>query len=273
MSKLQYAIEPLRLEEVEPWEEVNVRRTKVKADIDELAESIKRIGLLEPIIVSQRENGKYRIIVGQRRFYAYQQLASTNSEKYGTIPAIVKQFDRVKATIASMAENVQRRDIAARDKAMTCKFLLDQFGSTKAVSEELGIGEQTVRKWLGYHAVPEKLKEMVDEKRISAVEAIEISSNVPDEKKAVEIAQKMVDNKMTKPEKERVFDVIREEPDLPKERIFTVAQERKYTEEVQFVLPSKFARGLAEAADEDGIDTNAKAKTVVMDWLRSSKYL
>lgn len=251
MSKLQYAIEPLKLEEVEPWEEVNVRRTKVKADIDELAESIKRIGLLEPIVVQQQENGKYRIIVGQRRFYAYQQLASTNPEKYGTIPSIVKHFDRVKATVASMAENVQRRDLAARDKAVTCKFLLEHFGSTKAVAEELGIGEQTVKKWLGYHAVPEKMKQMVDEKKISAVEAIEISSNVPDEKKAIEIAQKMVENKMTKPEKDRVIDVIREEPELPKEKIFTVAKERKYTEEVQFVLPPKYARGLAEAADED----------------------
>jgi ParB/RepB/Spo0J family partition protein len=273
MSKLQYVVEPLKLEDLEPWEEVNVRRTQVKADVDELAESIKRIGLLEPIVVQQQENGKYRIIVGQRRYYAFQLLASVDPDKYGSIPAIIKRLDRIKATIASMAENVQRREIAARDKAVTCKLLLDHFGTTKAVAEELGVTEQTVKKWLGYHAVPEQIKEMVEDKKISAVEAIEISSNVVDEKKAIEIAQKMVENKMTKPQKDRVIDVIKEEPELPKERIFTIADENKNQQEVFFVLSPKYARGLADAADEEGVDPNRKAKHVVMEWLRTSKYL
>jgi ParB/RepB/Spo0J family partition protein len=274
MKMQQVVVELLPLAQLEPWEEVNVRRTQVKAEIDELAESIKRIGLLEPIVVQEQANGRYRIVLGQRRFYAFQQLAATDPEKFGRIPAIVKKMDRVTATIASMVENIQRRDIAARDKATACKFLLDHFGSTKAVAEELGYkSDQPVKKWLGFHAVPESIKKMVDKKQISPVEAIEISSNVADEKKAVEIAEKIVEDKMSKPEKERVIDVIREEPDLPKERIFKIADERKYQEEIHFVLPPKFAKGLTEAADEEGADPNTKAKNIVMDWIRSSKYV
>jgi ParB family chromosome partitioning protein len=123
----QYNIEQISISQIEPWEEVNVRRRQVKAYVNGLVESIRRVGLLEPIIVQEQQNGKYRIIIGQRRFYAFQELANEDPKKWGRIPATVRHLDKAKATIASMIENVQRRDIAVHDKAITCKFLLDRF--------------------------------------------------------------------------------------------------------------------------------------------------
>ena len=223
--------------------------------------------------MQEQQNDKYRIIIGQRRFYAFQELANDDPKKWGRIPATVRRLDKVKATVASMIENVQRRDIAARDKAITCKFLLDQFGTTKAVAEELGVTERTVKKWLGYHSVPESIKQIVDKKGISPIEAIEISSNVLDEKKALEIAQTIVEKKMTKPQKERVIDATAEEPQKPTKEILKIAEEGQYTEDIYFVLPPKYAKGLAAAANDDGSEPSFKAKTIVMDWIRTNRYL
>ncbi|GAI91177.1 unnamed protein product, partial [marine sediment metagenome] len=146
------------------------------------------------------------------------------------------------------------------------------FGTPKAVAEELGITEVTVRKWLGYHAVPEKLKKMVDEKKISTREATRISENIPDESKAVEIAEKMVEEKLTKPQKDRVFDEIEEEPEVPVERIFKRAEEKKVQSEITIVLPPKAAEGLDRAASDEDKEPATLARDVVVTWLRDQEY-
>jgi ParB family chromosome partitioning protein len=267
MSKTQTVpVMDIPLEEIEIWEEANVRRRQITEGIDELAESIKRIGLQQPVVV-QQDDGKYKLIIGQRRYLACKQLGLKK------IRALVQQpVDEIKARIASMAENIHRRDIAARDKAIVCKALLDKFGTPKAVAEELGVTEQTVRKWLGYHAVAEPIKKMVEEKKITAVEAIKISSNVPEEKKAIRIAEKIAEAKMTKPEKERVFDAVEEEPAAPVERIFRRAEEKKIQKEIHFVLPEKVAKAMDKASEDEEKEPDELAKDIVVDWLRTNRY-
>lgn len=247
------------------WEEGNVRRRRITAGLDELVESIKRIGLLQPIVV-RSEDGEYEVVIGQRRYLAAKELG------WETIPAIVRDYDVLKGKIASMSENIQRRDISGRDKAVVCKYLLDEFGTPKAVAEELGITEVTVRKWLGYHAVPEKLKKFVDEKKISPTEAIRISQNIPDESKAIKIAEKMVEANLTKPQKDRVIDEIEEEPEVTVERIFKRAEERKVQREITFVLPPKAAESLDTAASEEDKEPATLARDVVVTWLRDQGY-
>ena len=258
-------VQNIPMAKVDIWEEGNVRRRRITTGLDELVESIKRIGLLQPIIV-RPEDGEYRILIGQRRYLAAKELG------WETIPAIVRDYDLLQGKIASMSENIQRRDISGRDKAVVCKYLLDEFGTPKAVAEELGITEVTVRKWLGYHAVPEKLKKMVDEKKISTKEATRISENIPDESKAVEIAEKMVEEKLTKPQKERVFNEIEEEPEVPIERIFKRAEEKKVQREFPIVLPPKAAEGLDRAASDEDKEPATLARDVVITWLRDQGY-
>jgi ParB family chromosome partitioning protein len=260
-------IRDIPLTDLEVWEEANVRRIQITAGIDELAENMKKIGLQQPIVVQPKGNGKYLILIGQRRFLAAKQL------EWKSISAIVQpQQDKLKARVYSLSENIHRRDIAARDKATACKSLLDNLGTVKAVAEELGIGEQSVRKWLGYVVVPEKLKKMVDQKKLSPDEAMRISQSVPDEERAVKIATKMVEEGMTKPEKDRVFDAVEDEPGAPVERILKKANEKRIEKIITFVLPTKAAEGLTRAADEEEKPAEVLAKDVVIDWLRNNKY-
>lgn len=258
-------IQNIPMNKVEVWEEGNVRRRQITAGLDELVESIKRMGLLQPIVV-RPEDGKYSVVIGQRRYMAVKELG------WETIPALVRDYDILKGKIASMSENIQRRDITGRDKAVVCKYLLDEFGTPKAVAEELGITEVTVRKWLGYHAVPEEIKKFVDEKKISTTEAIRISQNIPDESKAVEIVEKMVEENLTKPQKERVFEEIEEEPEVPVERIFKRAEEKKVQREITFVLPPKAAEGLDKASSDEDKEPDILARDVVVTWLRDQGY-
>jgi len=259
-------ITKIPISEIDVWEEANVRRLQRSVDLDELADSMKRIGLLQPIVV-QRSNGQYKLYIGQRRYLAAKQLG------WDEIAAVVLPAkDEVAAIVASLTENIQRRDISARDKATAMKALLDQYGTVKAVAEELGISDPTVRKYLGYVAVPEELKKVVDQGKITATDAMRISEHVPEPAKAVTIAEKMVEENLTKPQKERVFEAVEEEPEAPVERVFKRAEEKKVQRDVLIVLPEKAAAGLDKAAHEEEKEPDELARDVLVNWLRDHGY-
>lgn len=120
--------------------EANVRRRELGADLDQLAHSMATFGLQQPIVV-QPKGDRYEILIGQRRYSAAKQLGWT------TIPAriLAEALDPIAAKIVSFSENVQRRDLAPKDKADVCRFLLDRLGTVRRVSEHIGISEQTWR--------------------------------------------------------------------------------------------------------------------------------
>jgi len=111
--------------------------------IDDLAKSIKKHGLLSPITVFQKPDGRYALVAGQRRLLACKHLGWT------VIPAIVRQaMNDVDATAISLVENVHRADMNPRDKAIAFKTLLDKFGNLQAVSRQTGAGTSTIRKYV-----------------------------------------------------------------------------------------------------------------------------
>ncbi len=98
-----------------------VRSKDVGRDIDELANSIRAIGLIYPISVCPaHESGKWEIVTGQRRFLAHRTLG----EK--TIKAIVydRPLDEIEAKIISISENMSRVDLATKDKIDVCTYLV-----------------------------------------------------------------------------------------------------------------------------------------------------
>ena len=95
-----------------------VRLRDVNKDVTELADSIRKIGLLEPIVVCPADKpGKYEIITGQRRFLAHQEL------KKETILAAVldEKVDETTAKVLSISENLVRRDLNRRDLIDACR--------------------------------------------------------------------------------------------------------------------------------------------------------
>ncbi len=127
--------------------EFNTRKDLVDGQIDstieDLAHSIEKQGLLSPITVFQRGNGKYALIAGQRRMLACKYLG------WSTISAIVRDdMSTADATAISLVENVHRADINPHDKAVAFKALLDNLGDVASVSRETGVGVATIKKYI-----------------------------------------------------------------------------------------------------------------------------
>jgi len=121
----------LGINEVEP----NCDQPRKKFDdeaLDELSESIKRYGLIQPIIVTKKD-GYYEIIAGERRWRACKKAGLKE------IQAIVREDDARKNKEISLIENIQREDLNAVEKAMGIKVLMEDYDLTQQqVSEILG---------------------------------------------------------------------------------------------------------------------------------------
>lgn len=121
----------LNINEVEPNR--NQPRKNFKQDaLEELAESIKEYGLIQPIIVTKKDD-YYSIIAGERRWRACKLAGLTE------IPAIIRDDDERKNTEIALIENIQREDLNPYEKALGIKNLMENYGLTQEdVAKKLG---------------------------------------------------------------------------------------------------------------------------------------
>ena len=127
----------LKITEVEPNREQPRKRFEQEA-LEELAQSIQEYGLIQPIVVTQKD-GYYSIVAGERRWRA--------SKKAGLeeIPVIVRENDEKKNREIALIENIQREDLNPIEKARGIKLLMDQYNLTQAqVAEVIGKGRSTI---------------------------------------------------------------------------------------------------------------------------------
>lgn len=122
----------------------NVRKTNLEEGIEELAKSIEEIGVQQPIQVFEKPDGRFELIIGQRRYLACKKLGLKK------IPALIitVKKDETEATIKSFIENIHRLDLEYRDKMQAAIELLNKFGSISKVADHLGVSAQTVRNYL-----------------------------------------------------------------------------------------------------------------------------
>lgn len=136
-----------------------VRTRDVGKEVDELAESIAQVGLLEPIVVcAAEETGNFEIITGQRRFLAHQILGKE------TIMAAIlsERVDEVTAKVLSVTENLVRTNLHSSDLIDVCTYLYKRYGTVKAVADETGLPYNKVRQYVKYDQLTPDLKNLVD---------------------------------------------------------------------------------------------------------------
>ena len=127
----------LKVSEIEPNKD-QPRRIFDEDSLNELAESIKKYGVIQPIIVSKKDD-YYQIVAGERRWRASKIAGVTE------IPAIVRENDEQKNREIALIENIQREDLNPIEKARGIKLLMDQYNLTQAqVAEIIGKGRSTV---------------------------------------------------------------------------------------------------------------------------------
>ena len=109
-EKSHQEIHQIKINSLEP-SQFQPRSRMHKATLDELAESIKEQGVIQPIVVRKKASGTYEIVVGERRWRAAQ------SAGLESIPVIIKNLDNEEAAKMALIENLQREDLNAMDQA------------------------------------------------------------------------------------------------------------------------------------------------------------
>ena len=160
------------------------RRLFDKNSINELAESIKSKGLVQPILVrpSKTDENSYEIIAGERRWRAAQ-IAQLHE-----IPAVIKNLDDVEALEIAIIENIQRSDLSPIEEAAGYKRLIDNHGHTQEVlSEIVGKSRSHIANILRLLTLPQSIQDMISEGKISSGHARAIMNSAFPEQLAEKI--------------------------------------------------------------------------------------
>jgi len=140
------------------------RRTFIETDLEELTDSIRAKGVIQPILVRPDPNQPemFEIIAGERRWRAARRAGLT------MIPAVVREFDDREVLEIAIIENVQRSDLNAVEEAEAYKSLIDRFGRTQeSVAQQVGKSREHVSNTLRLLTLPEDVREHVREGRLS----------------------------------------------------------------------------------------------------------
>lgn len=175
----------LAINEVEPNRE-QPRKYFEEEALEELAESIKRYGLIQPIIVTKKD-GYYEIIAGERRWRA--------SKKAGLkeIPAIVREDDERKNKEISLIENIQREDLNAVEKAMGMKVLMEDYSLTQQqISEILGKSRSSIANTVRILNLDERVLELAKEGKLTEGHCRALLS-IDDGDKQLEMALRIIE--------------------------------------------------------------------------------
>ncbi len=150
----------LKITEVEPNRN-QVRKNFDQESLEELAESIKEYGLIQPIVVTKKDN-YYSIVAGERRWRA-SKIAGIKE-----IPAIIREDDEKVNAEISLIENMQREDLNPIEKATGIKTLMDNYGmSQDEIAKKLGKAKTTIINWTRVLNLDPRVLEMVREGKIT----------------------------------------------------------------------------------------------------------
>ena len=137
------------------------RREFSETSLEELAESIRQIGIIQPITLRQMEDGTYQIIAGERRWRA-SQMAGLNS-----VPAYVRTADDEKMMQMALVENIQREDLNAIEIALAYQNLIEQYHLTQdKLSEKIGKNRATIANYLRLLKLPAQVQMALRNKEV-----------------------------------------------------------------------------------------------------------
>lgn len=213
-------LDKIRPSRLNPRLEVNIER------LNELAESIKEVGLLEPIIVRPVDS-EFEVVVGERRYRASQQAGLKR------IPAIVREYRDDEVVQLNLIENIQREELNAVEKGKVCKYLLDEcpekYPSRTAIAEKIGVSTDAVSLWLKtVEVVPEEVQKLVapstvsgdiPEGKIDYLTAVKASRVIKEPERQVEVIRKLAEKRLPMKERAQVIEKAALEPKRPLEEV------------------------------------------------------
>lgn len=173
----------LRLSEIEPNKD-QPRKVFSEESLNELADSIKEHGVLQPLLVRPLSTGGYQLVAGERRWRA-SRMAGLRE-----VPVVIRDMDEEQAMEIALIENLQREDLNAIEEASGYKMLMERYGMTQEqVAKRVGKSRPAVANAY-VCSIAAKVMEMVEEGEVSPGHARALLA-FEDADQIVEVAQKV----------------------------------------------------------------------------------
>jgi ParB family chromosome partitioning protein len=257
-QKIQYRVKMVPIGKIRVWNEAQARSLD-REGIRELAKSIKNEGLQNPPLVQKDGKGFYLLMSGQRRLAALKRL------KAKKIPVLLltKGYDLENAKAASVVENLHRKNMNPKDMARSCSFLAEKMGITVG-ARSLGITRKTFKKYVGFAALPDKIKDLVPG-TISSGVAMKLYQIVPTVSKAVRIAERIsgLDGRTQK----SYLKALARHPNAPHKKLLKQARLLAVRKTVPVTLPTTYAKRLERESLYREEEPEKLAQQIVVSWL------
>src|SRR5690606_29604102 len=157
--------------------------------IEELAQTLKTHGMIQPIVV-RKQADRYEIIAGERRFRAVKKLG------WDTIPAIIRDFDDAKTASVALIENLQREELSVIEEAAAYAKLIELHGLTQeSLAQRLGKSQSTIANKLRLLKLPEKVQQALLNKQITERHGRALMS-LKDEEKQLELLDEIIEKQL-----------------------------------------------------------------------------
>lgn len=229
-------VQIVKLTKVEPSREQPRKQFDADA-LQELSESIKQFGVLQPLLVQKKED-YYEIIAGERRWRA-SKLAGLKE-----VPVIVKEFTEQEAVEISLIENIQREDLNPIEEAMAYKRLMEEFHLKQdAIAERVSKSRTAVTNSMRLLKLDDRVQQMLIDEMISTGHARALLALESKDAQA-EVAVKVFDEKLSVRETERLVKELLNPVQKKEEKPKNQAEELVYKnleEKIKQIIGSKVA--------------------------------
>lgn len=168
-------------------------------ELEELCNSIREFGVIQPIIV-KKTGAQYILIAGERRVRAS---ALAGFEK---IPAIVRDADEKDMAFIALIENVQRENLNYIEEAMAYKRLMDEYGMTQSeIAKRVGKQQSTISNKIRLLSLPEEMRKALMENQLTERHARAIL-RIPDGAQRKQILERIIDHSLNVRQSEKLID-------------------------------------------------------------------
>ena len=260
-SPINYRLREIPVKQIKVWKDAQARKLD-RQGIAELARSIKNEGLQNPPMVQKESKNSYLLMSGQRRLAALKRLGAKK------VPVLLltqnTKYDLENAKAASVIENLHRNKMNTKDMTSACVFLTESIGKNKA-AKSLGISPQTLKKYLGFAAVPDKLKEYVP-KQLSRDDATRLYQIIPNISKAVQIAEKIIP--LEQRLRKQYLRILARRPKSPHPKLLKMAKTGLLQQKVTLELNKSNARKLQTLAARNDMQIAEMAEKIMSTYLK-----
>ncbi len=190
----------LKISQIEP-NKSQPRKNFNEDSLQELADSIKQFGIIQPLVV-QKKNKYYEIIAGERRWRAAR-IAGLKE-----VPVIIKDYSEQEVVEIALIENIQREDLNPIEEAQAYKRLLEEYNLKQdEVAERVSKSRTAVTNSMRLLKLSDKVQEMLIDEMITSGHARAILA-IEDEELQYEIAERVMDEKLSVRETEKLVKAI-----------------------------------------------------------------